>query len=228
MAMSAEQMQQMAAMIGQVVAQVLQQQGAAQAASTAATAPAGERSPFPKTQLNVKGFDNLETFPGGEEFWQTWSWKARIAVSAMHGDLADLMKEAEMREGKDAKEILNDIDDLEENYDHEKCIKASKELYSLLARYTGAEAAMIVRSVTGLDGVEAWGKLHASYSRRTMGRMFRVQRECMYPKPAKELGQLKNAIMQWEEKWKAMMAELGTDAKIPELWRMSALLEICP
>ena len=36
------------------------------------------------------------------------------------------------------------------------------------------------------------------------------------------------AIMQWEEKWKAMMSELGGDAKIPDLWRMSALLEICP
>ena len=25
-----------------------------------------------------------------------------------------------------------------------------------------------------------------------------------------------------------MMSELGGDAKIPDLWRMSALLEICP
>ena len=36
------------------------------------------------------------------------------------------------------------------------------------------------------------------------------------------------AIMQWEEKWKAMTSELGGDAKIPDLRRMSALLEICP
>ena len=34
--------------------------------------------------------------------------------------------------------------------------------------------------------------------------------------------------MQWEEKWEAMMSELGGDAKIPDLWRMSALLAICP
>ena len=34
--------------------------------------------------------------------------------------------------------------------------------------------------------------------------------------------------MQWEEKWKVMMSELGEGAKIPDLWRMSALLEICP
>ena len=32
--------------------------------------------------------------------------------------------------------------------------------------------------------------------------------------------------LQWEEKWKAMMSELGKDAKISDLWRMPALLNI--
>ena len=44
----------------------------------------------------------------------------------------------------------------------------------------------------------------------------------------KDVGQVRLAIMQWEEKWKVMMSELGEGAKIPDLWRMSALLEICP
>ena len=56
--------------------------------------------------------------------------------------------------------------------------------------------------MTGLDGVEAWARLHASCSRKTLGTRFRVQRECMYPKPATDLGQVTFAIMQWEEKWK--------------------------
>ena len=50
----------------------------------------------------------------------------------------------------------------------------------------------------------------------------------MYPKPVKDLSQVRLAVMQREEKWKAMMFELGKDAKILHLWRMSALLEICP
>ena len=49
----------------------------------------------------------------------------------------------------------------------------------------------------------------------------------MYPKPAKDVSQVKLAIMQWEEKWKVMLSELGKDAKIPNLWRMSALVESC-
>ena len=110
----------------------------------------------------------------------------------------------------------------------QRCRKASREMSSVLARYTNSEVLTIVKSVTEMDEVGAWARLHANYSRRMLGRMFRVQRECMYPKPVKDVGQVRLAIMQWEEKWKAMMSELGGDAKIPDLWRMSALLEICP
>ena len=35
-------------------------------------------------------------------------------------------------------------------------------------------------------------------------------------------------ILEWEGKWRRMMAELGPEVKIPDLWRMSALLEISP
>ena len=110
----------------------------------------------------------------------------------------------------------------------ERCMKASREMYSVLARYTSSETSTIVKSVTELDGVRAWAKLHANYSRRTLERMFRVQSACMYPKPAKDVGQVRTAIMQWEEKWKVMISELGGDAKIPDLRRMSALLEVLP
>ena len=63
---------------------------------------------------------------------------------------------------------------------------------------------------------------------KNSGRLFRMQHECMCPKQATHVRRVGLAIMQWEEKWKAMMSELGGDAKIPDLWRMSALLEICP
>ena len=111
---------------------------------------------------------------------------------------------------------------------NKKCVKASRELYSVLARYTSFEASTIVRSVTGLDRVEAGPRRHANCSERTLGIRYRVQRECVYPKPAKDVSQVRLAILQREEKWEAMMSELGRGAKIPDLWRMSALLEFCP
>ena len=109
----------------------------------------------------------------------------------------------------------------------ERCVKAGKEMYGVLARYTNSEALTTVKSVSEMDRVRAWARLHANYSRRTLGPVFRVQRECMYPKLVKDVGQVRLAIMQWEEKWKVMMSELGEGVKILDLWRMSELLEIC-
>ena len=63
---------------------------------------------------------------------------------------------------------------------------------------------------------------------RSSCRMFRVQRECMYPEAVKDVSKVKFAIVQWEEKWKKMMAEFGGGVRIPILWRLLALMEICP
>ena len=67
---------------------------------------------------------------------------------------------------------------------------------------------MVARDGNGRRGSEEQTALQLK-SRRTLERMFRVQRECMYPKAVKDVSQVKAAIMQWEEKWKKMMTELG-------------------
>ena len=79
-----------------------------------------------------------------------------------------------------------------------------------------------------MDGAAAYGQVLDNYSKRTLGIMFRIQRECMRPTAVKDLGGVKRAIVGWEERWRRMTTELGTEAKIPDLWRMSAFLEICP
>ena len=58
--------------------------------------------------------------------------------------------------------------------------------------------------------------------------MFRVQRECMCPKAVKDVSQVKFAIVHWEERREKMMAELGGGARIPDMWRLLALMAICP
>ena len=57
----------------------------------------------------------------------------------------------------------------------------------------------VVRSVTGLEGVEAWSRL----CRRTLA------------KDASQEGEIGD--LQWEERWKVMVSELGKGAKIPDL-----------
>ena len=61
---------------------------------------------------------------------------------------------------------------------------------------------------------------------KNVGTNVQVQVQCMC-KPVRMSAKC-DWRMQWEEKWKVMMSELGEGAKIPNLRRMSALLEICP
>ena len=118
-------------------------------------------------QLILKGFDDIETFSGGEEQWQNWSWKVRTAVSGMSGELVEMLITAETSGTESKDEVLKE--DRFADANRERCMKTSSSMYSVLARYTSSEASTIVKSVTELDGVGAWAKLHANYSRRTLG-----------------------------------------------------------
>ena len=80
-------------------------------------------------------------------------------------------------------EILKEDTFLDVN--KEACAEASRELWSVLATYTSSGASTTVKSVTDLEGVEAWSKLHANYSGKNAGEIFRVQRASMHPKTGK-------------------------------------------
>ena len=57
---------------------------------------------------------------GGEKHVPTWTWEIRIVVPAMHGDLADVTRAAELRGGKHSKDILDAVEDFVAMY-HTKC-----------------------------------------------------------------------------------------------------------
>ena len=116
-------------------------------------------------------------------------------------------------------------DDLECTYGFVK--EMSGKIYNHLVKNCSDEAFGIVRSVESGDGVEAWVKLHQKYSQRTTSRMMRVLMECMYPKEVKG-SELVQAILQWEMKWNQMMKDQPGGTNIPELWRMAALMKVCP
>ena len=48
----------------------------------------------------------------------------------------------------------------------------------------------------------------------------------MYPKAVKTT-ELVGAVLAWEDKWKKMLRD-QQDAKIPDMWKMSAMLKLCP
>ena len=83
------------------------------------------------------------------------------AVSGMNRELAEMLDVAEADGVRNLEEILKEDAFLDAN--KEACAKVSRD-YGALARYTSSEASAIVKSVTGLEGVEAWSKLHGNYS----------------------------------------------------------------
>ena len=54
----------------------------------------------------------------------------------------------------------------------------------------------------------------------------RLQQESMYPKSVNTT-ELVGAVLAWEDKWKKMLRD-QPDAKIPDMWKMSAMLKLCP
>ena len=68
-------------------------------------------------------------------------------MSGVNGDLTELWNAVETGGVRNAREILKNDEFVHVN--SEKCIKASKEMYRVLARYTKSEALTIVTSVSG-------------------------------------------------------------------------------
>ena len=63
--------------------------------------------------------------------------------------------ERSARSKKDEEELMEEVDTVEERLDRRRCMKSSAELFSILVRYTSAEAATVVKTAKYMDGVEA-------------------------------------------------------------------------
>ena len=109
--------------------------------------------------------------------WVDWTWKVKVQVGPMSPMLLELMGGAEKNPGKSTRELLGMVDPGELDGKWGEAVQASSELYSMLAKYTDGEAGLMVKGVAELDGLLACGTLHKQYSQRTIGRMFRVQRD---------------------------------------------------
>ena len=184
----------------QQMRQMQHQEQQAHEAQTQQGAPPSGGNGRQSQQLIMTGFDVIETFSGGEEQWQNWSWKIKTAVSGMNEEFAEMLSAAGADGIESIEDVLREAKFVDANGD--KCVKAGKEMFGVLARYENSEAPTTVKSAPEMDGVRAWTRLHVDYSRRTLEIMFRVQRECMYPKLVKDVGHVRLAIMQWEEKWR--------------------------
>ena len=192
---------------------------------------------YGKRKIEGKLVENFRRFSGGEVEWSSWADDFKIMVDTRSEEVGSALEYVRGLRKSD-KEVLSwrelrlqmhedgeatGLDDLDE----EDCGRIAKELYRAIHLLTSDEAKLIVRSVEEGDGFMAWGKLDAKYSQKTMSRVMRLQQECMYPKVAK-VEELVGAVLAWEGKWKRMEREQEKDIKIPKIWKMAAMLKLCP
>ena len=84
----------------------------------------------------------------------------------------------------------------------------------------------MVKNVLNNDGVLAYHRLYKHHNRRTLARVLRLTRETLHPKAVHDLKQLISKEVEWEDKWARMAA--GHKETLPVIWKMAALMELCP
>ena len=145
----------------------------------------------------MKGFMRVEKFGGGEEKWKEWMFDFKVAMKVQNEKVERAMRMIEQG-GEMSLEQLRGADTAGETGGEYRGIERSGgELYQQLVLMTEGEAKMLVKSVVEGDGYKAWGRLHAKYNTRTLARLMRIHKECMYPDEVKELRRLTSSILKW-------------------------------
>ena len=188
----------------------------------AATTPSGR-----KRTLHPKCFSRLDKFAGGEEKWREWSYDFRMATATQNATVFEILNWIEENGEHTFGEIMQMDPEGIKNGRFNGMETIDKEIFQHLVLSTEGEAKMVVKAVENADGFVAYSRLHAKHSRRTVARIMRIHKECMYPSQVKDVKLLTSAIFQWEDKWNAMLKEMK-DPSVPVLWKMAAFLELCP
>lgn len=179
--------------------------------------------------LDDKMFIRFDKFEGGEDRYMEWAFDLKMAVGAKTKKGRRALEKVEELGEKTIMELLAADAEGHANNEYEGLETFSEELFQQLVLITGGDAKVVVKSVIEQDGIKAWGRLYGKYNQKTMGRTLRMHRECLNPRAVTSMEQVESAIMTWEEKWRKMLRESGGEGiRIPDRWKMAAMMEILP
>ena len=208
MAMTPEAMQAVA----QMIAMALQQAGVGGAVG-------GGRERRGKAAIDTKGI-KFRDFDGTQADWEQWVHSFKSAIRSANPDVLELMQEAEKMTGE-AKD-----ENLECEMDDEEAEKMSGELYNILSQYCTGEALTIVRGVNTFEGFLAWQKLYRKFSPKTMARAIRLMSEVASPRTIKDLKDVEEAIVNWENRVKKLDSEFGE--KLSDTMKTAIMTSMMP
>jgi len=87
---------------------------------------------------------------------------------------------------------------------------------------------MILKSVAGFHGFEAWRRLHRKYSPRTLARRLRLLMAVVNPGKVKNPSEIQAGLTLWEEKEKVKQRESQFSERLSDQMRMAILTSAMP
>ena len=173
--------------------------------------------------IREKGFNEVAKLARGQDQWEDWSYDFRIAISTMS---PEMRRTLDVIQDYPQELDLAGVTTLDvERAERINLPMRSAELFQILVLKTEGEAKLLVKSVSGEDGLRAWQLLHRHYHRKTFAKAIRDHREVLYPKPVRELAEVVKNVMEWEEKATRLEASYG---QMPKMLKIAALVEMLP
>ena len=163
--------------------------------------------------MDVKRFNDIRTFSGGEDEWSEWSFVFSVAVNAQSRNAKNLMTQ-----------MADTSEDEELNVQEESGLSA--ELYEILCLKTQGEALRIVRGVDAENGFIAWKKLYNRYNPKTVARAMMDMVKVLTPGKITDIKMLETKILMWEESVRKMERDHGE--KFLDPMKMAIMTSICP
>ena len=169
-----------------------------------------------------KAFNRLQKFGKGEDSWKDYNFELGVILGSESPDMLETLKFMETSADEMDTATVGAMD--ESRADHMNIEKVSKELYEVLVVTTEGEAhgpqhrdpgrhpglAPVVPAVQPQDVREGPEDAPGSHA----------------PEAGEGHGGALSHIVEWEDRWNRMAKEHKD--RLPVVWKMAALMELCP
>ena len=172
--------------------------------------------------LKDKTYGEVSKLANGDQ-WEDWAYDFKVATGTVSMEMKRCMEAIEGMAEDMSIEAVTALD-------REKAAKIglqqrAAELFQILVLKSEGEAKLLIKAVSGEDGLKAWQMLYRHYHRKTFAKSIRDHRDVLYPKMLKSMKEVVTGVMEWEDR----MAKLEkTYQVVPEMLKVAALVEMMP
>ena len=167
------------------------------ASATQAPAPAPPRA-AERTEARselVPKFITCPQFNGKLEQWEEFQFRLKRAIRSQSSTV-----QSEMTRVEGSEDIINDEEPDIDSGGVNASMETSACLFDILCQHVEGDALVIIKSVVGYHGFEAWRRLHRKYSPRTLARRLRLLMAVVNPGKMKNVGEIQANLNMWEER----------------------------